>query len=413
MASHGSWCIYKIICTAITVALFRLSVASDLNHQRPAGLDASTQDAGALNGYLKLPHGKEEGEAHGAIEPPKSSRLVSVQVGSGREEIPAFYANDSADHGVQHVYITFHGKHRDGGAYWAMMNEAIRRRRGKRGYGTDRNTVVVAPQFLSTIYNSDQYTGNQLAWTDLNAWQAGSRANHPPRTKLTPIDALEAIVETFANQTRYPRMQNVTVFGHGGGGQLAQRYSAVGKEAPPHIHVRYIHGDASTSIYFTKDRPAEQGSTSACKRYNTWRYGFDEFPGTSAGSKTAKEYFRRYISRDVVSIVGVRDVKSNGDQSCMAKLQGGRKRRGRNLAWYKYVHALAQTGEDVDGFPGQFDSLPDWSAASNHSIRLRLTAVEDVSHDATGILESRGGQSALFSDGHVELGWRPGHRGSL
>lgn len=68
-----------------------------------------------------------------------------------------------------------------------------------------------------------------LGWGDVNAWQAGDIATHPIGTKLTSFDALDALVDAFANSTVYPAMKNITVVGHGGGGQLNQRYSMVAK----------------------------------------------------------------------------------------------------------------------------------------------------------------------------------------
>lgn len=348
-------------------------------------------------------------------KPPKGAVFTSIRIGSGGEEIPAFYTSNAASDRVEHVYITLHGRRRDGGHYWRAMTEAIDSRRGK------RHTVVIAPLFLSTKLNSGRYADKQLAFADVNAWQAGCRANHPDNTRVSSLDALDAIVDMFADRAAYPRMRNMTVVGHGGGGQLAQRYAAVGREAPAHVHMRYVHGDASTSAYFTGDRPVRRedrplrredrpvmrgdrpARRGACELYNTWRYGFDDF----WGPKSPMEYFAQYIGRDVVSLVGLGDVEANGDQSCMARLQGGSKRRDRNLAWYKYVNALARTREDLGGFPGDFGGVPDWSAVSNHSSRLRLAAVEDVSHNVEDIFLSDGGQSALFSDGHVEPGWRP------
>jgi len=95
--------------------------------------------------------------------------------------------------------------------------------------GADKNAIVVAPQFFSTKYNSGQYSKNQLAWGDVNAWQAGDIATSPSGTTLTSFDALDALVEEFTNSTKYPAMTNVTVVGHGGGAQLNQRYSMVAK----------------------------------------------------------------------------------------------------------------------------------------------------------------------------------------
>jgi pimeloyl-ACP methyl ester carboxylesterase len=76
---------------------------------------------------------------------------------------------------------------------------------------------------------SQQYSANELAWGDTNAWQAGDIANHPTGTQLTSFDALDALVDEFSDLTKYPAMKNITVVGHGGGGQLNQRYAMVAK----------------------------------------------------------------------------------------------------------------------------------------------------------------------------------------
>ena len=147
-------------------------------------------------------------------------------------------------------------------------------------------------------------------------------------------------------------------------------------------------------------------SRKSCKYYNTWRYGFDNFTGTADGLKTPKEYFKQYITRDVISIVGYQDVKASGDNYCMAQMQGGTKRRDRNLSWWQYVNTLARTNEDLNGFPATFDKLPDWSDISNNQIGLRLTVVADAAHNAEDVFSSQEGRSALFS-ANVLPGWRP------
>lgn len=311
---------------------------------------------------------------------------------------------------VEHAFVIVHGKLRDGDYYWETMNKVVRRAKEAKYPGSDHESIIIAPQLFSTVFNSGQYTPRQLAWGDLNAWQAGSVATHPSGTKSSAMDALDALLDDVSDTEKYPKMKNVTIVGHGGGGQLVQRYAAVGKDPPSHISVRYIHGDASSCAYFTTDRPImrdEDTAPGSCRFYNTWRYGFDQFPGTIGSRKSPKEYFEQYVTRDVVSIVGYRDVKSNGDTSCMAKAQGGKKRRDRNLVWYRYINTLARTSEDLDGFPGRFEHLPDWSSVSNGSVSLRLTVVEDAAHDVAEVLQSENGLSALFSDGEVYAGWRP------
>lgn len=141
--------------------------------------------------------------------------------------------------------------------------------------------------------------------------------------------------------------------------------------------------------------------------YNTWRYGFDNFTGTAQGLKTPQQYFTNYITRDIISIVGYQDVQVNGDTTCMGQIQGGSKRRDRNLSWWQYVNTLARTNEDLTGFPATYGTLPDWSNISSNAINLQLIVVEDADHDAGKVFGSDVGRASLFATGKMPTGWRP------
>ena len=324
-----------------------------------------------------------------------------------------FLTEDIEKDELEHVIIVIHGKLRDGDHYWTTFNDVLEEAQDDDVKGSDRNIAIIAPQLFSTVYNSGQYTDNQLAWGDLNAWQSGSAATHPEDTNLTSFDVIDGIISEYSDQDVYPALTNVTVVGHGGGGQLIQRYAVVGDDPPSHIHVRYVHGDASSSLYFTEDRPIpedegdEKITKSFCDLYNSWRYGFDDFPSRDGPPKTPEEYFQQYISRDVVSVVGYEDEGGAGDESCMAELQGGKKRRDRNLIYYRYISELAGADEDLDEFPGEFEDLPDWSDLANGTFSLRLVVVEDAGHDVEELFEGKQGQDILFSDDDLDTDWQP------
>ncbi|KAJ5139201.1 uncharacterized protein N7515_004049 [Penicillium bovifimosum] len=370
------------------------------------------QDIYSAEADAMIQHDKsEEGEDHGDIDVPDGARYTSFIVNDeGSEEIPGFISKDLDDKTIEHLFIVLHGRLRDGNGYWKMLNDAIKHAKADNFTGTDRKMAVLAPQFFSKKYNSGQYTKSQLAWDDLNAWQPGGQAVHPANTTLTSFDVLDGLVKLHSDKERYPNLKNVTVVGHGGGGQLAQRYSALGNDPPENVHVRYIHGDPSSCMYFTEHRPIlpdSDYSKETCDSYNVWRYGFDEFPGTGGKHLTPKEYFTQYVKRDIVSIVGLQDTGSAGDTSCMANLQGGQNRRARNLIWYRYINTLARTDEDLEGFPGSFEDLPDWSDTVDGKSHVRLVVVEDAAHDAAKLFRGDLGRGALFSDDKIEEGWRP------
>lgn len=362
----------------------------------------------------KIDDSNTEGERHDDIEAPDGAKFISYPVDDG-VDIAAFWSDKPNNDDVKHAYIVLHGKLRDGDKYFTTMNNILQDAADDNYPGADDESIIVAPQFFSKKLNSGQYSDTQMAWDDVNAWQAGSAAIHPKDTSLTSFDALDALVEEFQDQDKYPSMTNITVVGHGGGAQLNVRYAMVArKPVHDHVHIRYIHGDPSTAAYFTKNRVQhvkgedddDLPKREDCEYYNTWRYGFDEFSGTADGLKTPKEYFQQYISRDVVSIVGYDDTEASGDNLCAAIMQGGTKRRDRNLIWWQYVNGLARTNEDLTGFPGTFDPLPDWSDVSNNEIKLRLTVVENAAHDAEDVFKGEEGRSALFHK-NVLQGWRP------
>ena len=350
-------------------------------------------------------------QSHGKLHVPKGSEIRHVKVHDTGTNFLAYFSKDVNEKKVSHAYVMFHGRNRDGDRYWSIMDRALKSAQKDNYPGTPKHAVVVAPQFFSAKLNEGQYSNSTLAWSDVNAWQSGSVAVHPEGTDVSSMDAVDALVDLFSNEKKYPNLKNLTLVGHGGGGQLMNRYATVGKDSSRKgIHIRYIVGDPSTSAYFTYHRPMTDKSIASpetCSSYNNWRYGFDTFPGTLHDSKEPHDYFKQYINRDVVNIVGLMDVLENGDQKCMALLQGGHKRRDRNLSWWRYINMLGRTNENLHGFPGNFSDLPDWSMHSNGIIKTRLTIVPHVKHNAEKVFGSKHGRSALFDHYDVDMGWRP------
>ncbi|KAK0524571.1 hypothetical protein OC834_002147 [Tilletia horrida] len=364
--------------------------------------DASTLMSGGTN---------NEGELHTPLTVPQGATLKNLTVGGGNAELVVYWSDSTNNKQATAAFVMIHGRTRNGNDYWTVMNDALQSAL-KDGYpGVDPNTIVTAPQFFSTKYNSGQYTDNQLGWGDVNAWQAGEVATHPSNTKQSSFDALDAFIDEFADTTKYPNMKNLTLVGHGGGGQLMARYAMVGKDTPSNLWIRYIVGDPSSNAYFTKDRPSDVpksvANKSSCPDYNQWRYGFDNFTTYTGLKGKPIDFYSQYIQRDVIQIIGYQDVDASGDQYCMAMLQGGQKRRDRNLSWWRYINTLAQTNFDVSGFPGEYDSLPDWSNISQHQIAHRLIVVEDADHDAALVFGGAEGRAALFGVDNLPTGWRP------
>ncbi|OAQ61005.1 transmembrane protein [Pochonia chlamydosporia 170] len=346
---------------------------------------------------------------------PPGAQLVSISASqnSSSEKLAVFVPEKYNAKDVQHALIMVAGKLSNAGLYWERLRNVSEGLAGTRF--KSRNAIPVAPILFSDRFTPDLHGEDELSWASPGAWIAGRTANYPPTTNLTSIDALEALVDEFSNTEKYPALTNITFIGQSAGGQLVQRYAAAAKDPPPNIHIRYVQNNPATCSYFTAQRPSVKGasipSIDSCKRYDHWPYGFTGFKGTSTGRKTPRQYFEQYISRDVVATVGYLDTNPcSGDQGCRAVMQGGRKRRNRNLVWYRYVHELARTGEDLRGFPGRFEGLPDWSGGR---VRLRLALARNAGHEFQDIFQTEVGLSALFDDGNVMEGFRPGRRGRV
>lgn len=399
-----------VVAIALVASLFAPCAEATMKLRTPSlKRDVLHLDIGSKIEVQQKPNDRE-GEDHGKPKVPKGSQLLTFPVGKKGEKIPVYWTLAAKNEKVEHAYIMMHGRLRNGDHYWKVMNDALKSAQ-KVNYGdANKESIVAAPQMYSERLNKGQFDEKTLAWGEANAWQAGGIATHPSGTNVTSMDALDAILDHFADPKLFPSLKNITMVGHGGGAQLMNRYAATGKDPEPRLYVRYVVGDPSSSPYFTEHRPVTDKSVAninTCVGYNNWRYGFADFPGTMNSKLRPKDYFKRYLNRDVVNIVGLQDVAPNGDQKCMAVLQGGQKRRDRNFSWWRYINSLAKTPEDLSGFPGNFSNLPDWSDVHNGSIGTRLAVVEGVSHDAAKIFSSKIGRSALFSRYEIDNGWRP------
>ncbi|THV06355.1 hypothetical protein K435DRAFT_773324 [Dendrothele bispora CBS 962.96] len=364
-----------------------------------------------------------EGEAHGPLNVPSGSEIRNISIGDTGTTVPVYWSTSDGQDQATQAFIVIHGKLRDGDNYWSIMQGALQSAVSANYPGVDSKAIVVAPQFFSERFNSGQYSPTDLAFADVNAWQAGDIATHPASTKVSSIDAIDSLISILSTKSSFPSIKNITLVGHGGGGQLTARYAAVGIDGPEDIGLRYIVGDPSTNAYFTQHRPVETSENdfnNSCSFRNTWRYGFDNFTGTTqVPLKSPFEYFASYINRDIVFLIGNDDTSANGDQYCPALLQGGQARRDRSLAWWTYINTLARSSEPVQLFTSlvpefaKNKNLPNWSNVTRNDsqsggIRPKLIVVENAGHDPSQVLGSTEGRAALWNDMEdMPLGFRP------
>ncbi|CAD6961402.1 unnamed protein product, partial [Tilletia caries] len=373
------------------------------NHSALAGRDAYN--------LLEGDNNQDGGPKHGALRVPSGSRLRNFTVGDRGEELITYWSNSLSDSQAEQAIVMFHGKERNGDGYWTIANQVLRSAVNDGFPGANKNTLVIAPQFMSKIRNSGQYASNQIAFDDVNPWQVGERATFPKGTSVTSFSAIDNLLDRLADKSKFPKLQRIVIVGHGGGGQLVTRYAVLGSiPSPSKVAVRLVVGDPSSNLYFTDDRPLRssfdaQGATKgSCPLYNTYRYGFTDLTkyNPTAGSLSPSAYFSRFAKRDVVFIVGNNDKDPSGDQTCMAHLLGGSARCDRTFMYWRYINQLAGTtaSAKLSGFPGKFSSqLPDWSNQTGGQLKAQLTIVPNAQHDPSAVFQNQLGRAVLFTVG--------------
>ncbi|KAK0557239.1 hypothetical protein OC844_005648 [Tilletia horrida] len=364
---------------------------------------------------------QDGGPRYGPLPVPAGSRLRNFTVGNNGEQTITYWSdNGIMDASVESAIIVIHGRNRDGATYWSIADQALRSAIRDGYAGANPKTVVVAPQFLSSIRNQGQYTANQIAFADANAWQVGEEATAPQGTSVTSFSAINGLLGRLALTSQFPKLKRVVLVGHGGGGQMISRYAVLGEvPSSAQYSIRFVIGNPSSNLYFTPNRPltssfdARGASRDRCPLYNTYRYGFDRIkdfcPTAAASSRTPQSYFSRFVQRDVVFLVSNADTDASGDQTCMAILLGGVARRDRTFSYWRYINQLAGTGADLSAFKrGRFSSqLPNWSSLTGGKLRAQLSIVPDAGHNPVEVFGHSLGRAALFDQGKVPVGASP------
>jgi len=292
-----------------------------------------------------------------------------------------------ADHtGLTRAIIVIHDFSRDAGRALATMT----------ALAGDENsaTMIMAPQFLldsdiTRFADNLPDKGRDFARWSIGGWGSGADSlPAPPQKSISSFTALDLMLLYLADHASFPDMKEITVIGHGEGGDFVQRYTATGQApdllAQQKLPVHFVVADASSYLYLNTIRPREkrQGFSppdeAACKDYNIWPYGLD---GLNAYAKRAgmNAIKTRFAMRQVAYLVGADAGKNDPapDTGCAALFQGV-DRPTRAVNYVTYTGLLF--GE----------------AAAK---RQDLTVVPGVGYDADALYSSTCGMTLLFGDG--------------
>ena len=320
---------------------------------------------------------------------------IKIKTALGEAQIPAFTSGDLSrvQPGIKRAVIVIHGRLRDADKYYDLAIRAA-----NAGHAL-ADTLVIAPEFLSTADAARHNLDGGLARWNSEGWIGGENARGP--FALSSFEVIDAIIAILADRRSFPNLERIVIAAHSSGAQLVQRYAVVGRAdqvllkaglqpyadgleataaAGNAMRVRYVVANPSSYLYFdaTRPRPAER-----CTEVDHWRYGVHHPVAYVHGDMQASE--QRYLTRRVIYLLGGADNDPNHpalDKSCMAEAQGSN-RLERGNAYFSHVQKRAKM----------------------HGVGLRHTRVEvpGVGHDADRMFNSVCGKAALFEAPGCEM----------
>lgn len=268
---------------------------------------------------------------------------------------------------ITRAVVVFHGKGRDGMAYYRALEAAA-----ERAGGAARETVLIAPQFLDQEDAVAHHLPSTMLRWRRTEWEGGSPAASP--VPLSTFDVIDVMLQRLTDRSLFPHMKLIVLVGHSGGAQLLQRYAVVGQGAAAHdsgdIHIRYVVANPSSYLYFSDDRPAK-----TCPGFDHWKYGPVDPP---AYVQFKPELEENYAKRDVVYLLGTADTdphEKDLDTSCAGEAEGPN-RFARGKAYFAYLHGRHSA---------------EW--------RQRMWFVDGVGHSASKMINSTCGVAAIFDVG--------------
>lgn len=297
---------------------------------------------------------------------------ISVKSVSGEGLLPVAVSQDWSRPlpNVTRAIITVHGAHRNAAS---MFRDATR-------LAPDGATLIVAPQFLLDKDVAGHSLPDSVLRWGRNNWSTGGDATGP--AAISSYEAVDTLLLTLADRTRFPNLGTIVLAGFSGGGWLVQRYAIFGRAGDVvkswGIAVRYVVGSPASYFYFSDDRPASPAGAAACPDFDRWPYGLaGDLPryiqATAQGGATALE--RRYAGLDLVYLVGTADNDPHHwelDTSCAGEAQGT-DRYARALNFFRYMQSR--------------------DAAI---LRQKLWSAPGAGHEPSAVFGSPCGRAALF-----------------
>lgn len=226
-------------------------------------------------------------------------------------------------------------------------------------------------------------TTSALVWAG-SQWSKGANNQYPwTSTNTSSFYVLDQIIKYFDDADTFPNLHQIVLVGHSMGGQMLQRYAAVGDDLGTRVPVTYWVGNPNSYSWLSPERPL---NTTPCTTYDEYGSGYTSYDSYGKGGMT---YGAALVQQ------GIEAVRSNYDSKQIAYARAlrdhGDHSSGDGCAPYT-------TGNDRherffyfnQWFPAR---CPDPASANCDTVDL-----VDASHDNGQMFGSDAGLARLFID---------------
>ena len=203
-----------------------------------------------------------------------------------------------------------------------------------------RKVVFAMPAYFSPKNCPPELKGRIALWdTRKHDWRRGDRSFG--KSGLSSFAVIDRICEVFSDRSRYPKLKHILLCGFSAGGQVVNRYVAVGKLARRDgLEYSFAVGAPSTYLYVDGRRPAADGAfrvpDPAVPGYDSWHLGLGERNDYSA-ALSVEEIMANLASRPTLYLCGEEDVLCRGLAATPTAMTQGENRYRRFQNYRKYI----------------------------------------------------------------------------
>ena len=234
-----------------------------------------------------------------------------------------------------------------------------------KGHPNARRTIFIKPAFFSRVNCHKNLLGKVALWdTKKHDWRRGARSlGEHGVSSYAVIDRIYALL---ADRARYPKLKHILLCGFSAGGQVVNRYVAVGRLVPAkHLDYSFAVGAPSSYLYIDGRRITPDGSFAVPEPpppdLEAWHDGL-QGRCPYAADLSVKEILANLASRPTLFMCGAEDVLPRGLIVTPGAMTQGENRYKRFLNYQKYIALYPEWAKQcrfvgVPGFGHQWSKV--------------------------------------------------------